>query len=146
MAAFNEVAIFVINSFFLLVPGGGANPHNRKGWRILNPIYCSENCPARPCTESHKSLYKNKMDSFSILHPVAPECTKSRYKVAPKRHRAFCVSALESRPSAADFRSAASTLATPYPQNSPHETPRALGFRYPVCKSLQGFTPPEPTL
>ena len=71
-------------SFIFLVPRGGLEPPRPCGLRILSPFLASKHPPAQPRMEANNIHIMNDIDLLSTSHPVAPKCTKSRYKAAPK--------------------------------------------------------------
>ena len=81
-------------------------PKRSRGRRFLSPFLAIQQYLASHCTKPNNNHIMNDMDLLSTSHCVAPKCTKSRYKVAPKAAPGkSCKPFRIVRP--ADFRSAA---------------------------------------
>ena len=83
-AAIRKSSLDDTKPFVFLVPGGGLEPPRPCGLRILSPFLAIQHYPASHCTKPNNNQIMNDMDLLSTSHCVAPKCTKSRYKVAPK--------------------------------------------------------------
>jgi hypothetical protein len=59
-----------------MVPGGGANPHDRKGRRILSLFFAILQQVAITRKPSHKQFGMNGLPPRPSLQSIAAKCTK----------------------------------------------------------------------
>jgi hypothetical protein len=78
------------NRCFSLVPGGGVEPPRGCPRRILSPFFTLLQGLARSRRNSQIASIHKGFSRYGVLHRIAPNRTKFRYKPAPKSAPELC--------------------------------------------------------